>query len=121
MTRTARYLAGAAIAAFFLSAARAEWSATDRALLAGAMAFHLADWRQTRVIAGDDRWYERNPILGRYPSTAQVDRYFLATGLAMAAAAHFLPQYRRALLLGYLTVGVFSVGNNLALGVRVGL
>jgi uncharacterized membrane protein len=121
MSALARWIAGAALAALVVSDARAsEWSAADRALLAGAMALHLADWSQTRTIATDDRWYERNPILGRHPTRVQVDAYFAGTALLMLAAAHYLPSWRTELLTGYVVVGFMAVGNNLALGIRVG-
>lgn len=112
------------IAAALLVAAGAvradEWSTTDRALLAGAAALHLADWSQTLRIAEPGGWYEKNRILGPDPSRSDVNAYFAGTAVLLLVLASALPEYRTALLTGWITVGIVSVGNNLALGIRIG-
>jgi hypothetical protein len=109
-----------ALAALHEAAAR-EWTAEERALGAAALALHLADWSQTlRIGEPDNGVHERNPILGPHPLRSEVNVYFAGTTLLMALLAHALPEIRRPLLYGYIAVGAVAVGNNLALGVRVG-
>lgn len=58
---------------------------------AGYLALHVADWGQTRNIAKNSgKWHETNPILGKHPSTADVDRYFALTGLGHVALSKML-------------------------------
>ena len=38
------------------------------------------DMLQTLEIANNDAYYEKNPILGKHPSEAQVVTYFIARG-----------------------------------------
>jgi hypothetical protein len=50
-----------------------------------------ADWLQTRYIAKYDSHSEMNPILGRNPSVAKVDLYFISSLLFMNALGEWLP------------------------------
>lgn len=122
MRTVLRYLLGAAIAALVVSGARAsDWTTTDRALLASALVLHAADWSQTLQIADQpDRYFERNPILGRHPSRGEVHAYFAATALALVLIADALPQYRRPMLGGWIAVQAIVVHNNLGIGLRIG-
>jgi hypothetical protein len=123
MTRLARFLAGAALAALLLSGARAsEWNDTDRALMATALALHLVDWGQTlEIIRPGNGVHEANPILGPFPSRGDVNAYFAGTSLLMFVIAHALPEMRRPLLWGYVAVGLLTVTrNHVVFGVRVG-
>lgn len=123
MSRILRYLAGAALAALVVSGARAsEWSDTDRALAATALALHVLDWGQTLdIIKPHNGVIETNPVLGPYPSRGDVNAYFVGTALLMGVIAHALPEQRRGLLLGYVAVGLVTVARNrIVFGVRVG-
>lgn len=56
------------------------------------LALHGLDWAQTREIAANpDKYHERNPILGKHPSQAEVNRYFMLTGLGHYALSKMLP------------------------------
>lgn len=86
------------------------------------IAFHLLDWRQTRYIAKHpDEYHERNPLLGRSPDTAEVDRFFLLTGLIHYGIARGLaPEWRTGFQQITLSLKVGVVGNNYQLGVKFG-
>lgn len=72
--------------------AAGDWTKEDVALEAVYATLHVADWAQTRYIAAHpERYWERNPILGRHPSDSEVNLYFGATLLAHAAVTHLLP------------------------------
>ena len=80
------------------------------------LALHVADWGQTRNIAKHpEQFHEVNKILGRHPSTAEVDKYFALTALGHVALSKLLedsPQlgdWFKAMTIG-LEVGV--VGRN---------
>lgn len=50
------------------------------------------DWAQTRSIARNpDKFYEMNPILGRHPTVAQVNRYFLKEQMIGFGVSRLLP------------------------------
>ena len=69
-----------------------KWSDGDVKREAAYLALHVIDYGQTRTIAlNPDRWHEQNSVLGLHPSISQVNRYFLLTGIAHVAVAHFLP------------------------------
>lgn len=69
-----------------------EWTTEDTLWQAAVVALEIVDWGQTRYIARNpDDWYEMNPLLGRHPSTDQVDAYFAGGILIKAAVAYMLP------------------------------
>ena len=88
---------------------------------------HLMDWGQTRNIAKHpERWYEKNPKLGRHPSVAQVDRHFLF-GFPLGAISHpiisyLLPAKYRPVW-QYITIGYewSYVERNFSLGITIDL
>jgi len=84
------------------------------------LALHTADWLQTRQISKHpERWGESNLILGKHPSTRNVDVYFALAGLAHYEVAKLLPtEWRKAFQ--YLSIGIEAgyVAHNLAFGVR---
>jgi hypothetical protein len=63
---------------------------------------------------------ERNPLLGRHPSTRKVDMYFALSGITYAFMTRNLPEkWRRVYMITSVTIEAFCVGNNIRLGVRV--
>lgn len=73
-----------------------------------------ADYKQTRVIAESDLYYERNPLLGENPSRARTRNYFIGVGLAHAGITALLPQGPYRTLWQGVTLGVeagFIVAN----------
>ena len=50
------------------------------------------DYGQTKAIAKDPRYYEKNPILGKYPSIAEVNRFFIINTVAHTAISVLLPR-----------------------------
>lgn len=77
----------------------AEWSPAEYRLLASALAAQAADARSTQRIEAEEGG-ELNPILGKHPSNAEINRYMLATALAGTGIAHMLPDSMRASALG---------------------
>lgn len=77
-----------------------KWTAEDTAWQSGVIALKLMDWSQTRYIAKHpNEYYEINPILGRHPSTSDVDLYFAGSILLHTAIAMALPP--KATVMGY--------------------
>ncbi len=96
-----------------------DWSTLDQSLLAAAGTLHIIDWAQTRTIAKNpDLYYERNPLLGRHPSTAEVNRHFALGLIVIPVLAHYFSDYRTQILSTWLAVEVLCVGNNVHLGIR---
>lgn len=98
----------------------ADWSQDDSAWQASYLVLHVADWRQTLDIENHAGLYEINPILGRYPSDSEINRYFLATALLHTGAAYLLPPAWRRLF-QKLTIGLEAgtVERNYRLGLSV--
>ena len=89
-------------------------------ILAALALLLVIDWRQTLTIARNPwRWYERNPILGKHPSTGRVHVWFALVSIAIAVAAHLLPDLivLALALLGIVIEGL-CVANNWRLGIR---
>lgn len=69
-----------------------NWTWQDTAWQCGAIAIKLVDWSQTRYISKHPYdYYETNPIMGRHPSTTEVDLYFAGSILLHTAIAAALP------------------------------
>ena len=81
------------------------------------------DWAQTRKIANNpDDYHEHNPILGKHPSTGEVDVYFTASIAAHMAVSMVLPpEYRKWWQYVFIGVQAAAVGSNISIGLGVGL
>jgi len=76
-------------------------------------ACHWIDWHQTRNLNYDGGYYELNPILGKYPTNSEVDRYFIITGAGHALITRLLPpKYRKYWLSLTITIEGFVVIRN---------
>lgn len=97
-----------------------DWTLHDKQLFSAGLILHVCDWAQTRQIARDQtRYYESNVLLGESPSSTRVNNYFVGSALLTAAAAHLLPQYRRAILTGVLVIEASVVAQNQSIGVSI--
>lgn len=92
----------------------------DYVLAAAAFATTVGDWGQTRYIAKNpDRYYEKNPILGRHPSVRKVDAYFATMIVGGAVLAYNLPaEYRTIFLGGVLLVETTMLIRNKKIGIK---
>ena len=78
------------------------------------------DMLQTLEIANNDNYYEKNKILGKHPSEAEVVTYFIARGLVHYQATRMIPQRYRNLFHGYNVVYNYNViRDNHQLGIRI--
>lgn len=110
------------ILCLFLSPAQSrEWTAEERAWGITAAVVTMADWATTRDLTRryNEGYYERNPLLGRQPSTARVDAHFAVGGLITYLIADNLDQYRKPFLMGYTAFELIVVNNNLNIGLRM--
>ena len=106
------------------------WDVNDTTYQLLATGLMIADWGQTRYIAKNpDKYYEINPILGKHPSTSEVNTYFAAAILGHALISLALPP--KAEVFGYninprriwqvMWIGIETgyVGHNASMGIRV--
>ena len=78
------------------------------------------DMLQTLEIANNDAYYEKNKILGKHPSEAEVVTYFIARGLVHYQATRMIPQRYRNFFHTYNVVYNYSViRDNHQLGIRI--
>jgi len=83
-------------------------------------AVNAVDWMQTRTIATDERWYEVNPILGKHPTLAEVNTYFVASALFHTSVSHYLSRKHARMYQNATTVvGIGFVLNNHIKGIRL--
>lgn len=118
----ARDIAAAATAFVCSATATAgEWTEDQRRMGAALAAVAVVDWAQTRYIADSGgKFYETNPIIGKYPSMRRVDTYFAASLLLGAAVLDALPtEYRDTALKAGLVLELLVVSNNARIGVGV--
>lgn len=98
----------------------ADWSNTDRALLAAGATLHIIDWGQTRYIVKNPGEYkEYNPWLGDHPSMGTVNAYMLGTLFLFPALAEYFPEYRTWILGFWVASRAAVVGNNYSIGIRM--
>ena len=97
------------------------WDSVDKSLGAAVLVLHVADWAQTRYIAENpDRFYETNPLLGKHPSKAQVDRFFVLTGVAGYFLADWLEGDGRKFFLGGVAMAKLGVViHNDSIGIKM--
>lgn len=97
-----------------------DWTAAEKGLGVAALTLHMIDLGQTRHIAKSGGvFHELNPVIGRHPSVGRVNGYFLASGLLIASLAHFVPEYRKELLMLYVGVQAANTARNFSIGLRV--
>jgi hypothetical protein len=103
------------------SLATDKWSTQDKTLQATYLTLKFIDWRQTRTIAKNpDDYYEMNPILGKHPSTTEVDIFFASTAILHSIVTHYLPSKYRPWWQGItITVSGACVINNFAVGIKM--
>jgi hypothetical protein len=96
-----------------------DWTPEDTARQAAYFTLHSLDWLQTRYIAQHpDEYWESNAILGDHPTLAEVNTYFIASGIAHYAISRWLPpDWRKNWQ--YFTLGVEAgyVTHNIQVGV----
>ena len=93
----------------------------DIALEVAYQIVHYVDYRQTRVIAENpDKYFERNPFIGKHPSTSRVRNYFAGTAIAHAAITALLPagKYRTLWQGATITLQAGVVHYNYSIGIR---
>ena len=107
----------------FMSNASLAWSEKDTIWQTAYLATHIADWGQTRDIAGQCEsggYYETNPVIGRCPSKNWVNTYFFTTALLHTGIAHMLPsKYRRWFQAGTLGMQLSYITNNARIGLSI--
>lgn len=78
----------------------------------------VADWLQTRDIATDPAYTERNPILGATPSTGDVNLYFTAVLIGHNLIGRALPDaWARLYYTGVAVIEVRVVHHNYQIGI----
>ena len=80
---------------------------------------HAIDWRQTRTIAKNpDRFYEINPLMGKHPSTKEVDAYMAASALLHTGITMSLPsEYRKYWFGGSFAIKLNLINMNVQAGI----
>ncbi len=99
-----------------------EWSDRDKFLELFSTALRAADWRQTVTISKNpDMYYEKiNPILGRHPSTTDVNMWFLTTAIIHPIVTHYLPKKYRPWWQGlFIGMSLYCIGTNLTIGIKM--
>ena len=108
----------------FTSQAHAQWSTwTDdeqRMFVASNIAI-VADWATTRDISRryDEGYYEKNIILGPYPSKDRVDLYFIGLLAANYYLTDYLGKYRIYYSLYRTGLHGSAAINNVNIGIRL--
>jgi hypothetical protein len=99
-----------------------ERSKTDYTLAGAFAVLHWADWRQTSdAISQPDRYEEANPLLGKNPSQAELDRFMIVGALIVGGIAILLDDVNRTnFLIGMVIVKSIAVGHNYSIGLRFG-
>lgn len=95
-----------------------NWTWQDTAWQGAFVAVLAADWTQTRYIAKNpDKYHETNPILGKHPSTSQVDTYMAGCVLGHTLISLALPP--KAEIFGY-TINPRRIWQGVWIGIEAG-
>jgi len=104
-----------------VSAETRPWTTEEKAWGAAAGAMLLGDWLTTRNMTQryNEGYYERNPVLGRYPTTQQVNRHFLVSIPLVFLIADNWQSQRKHWLMGITIIEAAAFANNLSIGLRI--
>lgn len=89
----------------------ASWSTREKFAAGTMIAASLADGYTTKRVL-DEGGYERNPFLGKYPSQTRRVIFFSITDTFKLLLAHFIPEYREAILYGFAGINGYYALNN---------
>jgi len=98
----------------------AEPMTAEQKVLQGTyLGVHAIDWSQTRTIAKNpDEFYEINPLMGKHPSTEEVDAYMAASALLHTGITMSLPsEYRKYWFGGSFVVKLNLINMNINAGI----
>lgn len=100
-----------------------KWTTEDKVLQFIWFGFHFIDWGQTSYITKNTPlyWEGVNPLLGKYPSTAAVNVWFIGTFVLHTALVHILRQEDRKILQG-MSIAVSAgmvIHNRFSLGIQM--
>ena len=106
--------------------AQAEpWTETQQVLAATYLTAHTIDWAQTRNAASSTTggkhgtgYYEKNPVLGRKPTSGKTNAYFILTPLIGYFVLDALPEYRTGILAVANVLEIGVVAHNYRIGVK---
>lgn len=110
-----------ALALMFHSACFAQWTPEQKTLAAIYGAAWVVDWKQTtEMTRRTATHHEMNPLLSRYPSRQEVNRYFLVMPIVTFLVLDNIKSEHRTLALSVLTaMEVGLVAHNYSVGMRV--
>lgn len=101
-------------------ASRDPWTKQDTYWQIGVLVTQIIDWGQTREIAVNPKYYETNPILGKYPTLQEVDKYFIACIAGNYLISKALPNnWRRKWQAGSILFQTYYINNNYELGIKM--
>lgn len=107
--------------AILASSANADpWTSTDASILAWAFVALAADYKQTSQIDDSPYHYERNPLLGRDPSQADINRHFALSFATIGAISAMAPrEFSRPMLIMFGFFDSIVVAHNIKMGLQV--
>ena len=79
----------------------------------------VADWAQTRDIASNNDYYERNKLLGRSPSISSVNKHFIGFLFLNNYIGEYIANDRQSFYLGVVLAESFTVTKNYSIGVKL--
>jgi hypothetical protein len=97
-----------------------EWTTEEQVWGTTAGVLLLSDWATTRDMTHRyaENYREINPLLGAHPSAARVNLHFLIAIPVVYLLADQMPEHRKEILQAVSAVELFTVGNNLRIGLR---
>lgn len=100
--------------------AQDKWVKKDTIYQATFLTLMTVDYLQTKEIARNPNYHERNIILGKNPSQNEIDFYFLSTAILHTGIAYCLPKkYRRYWQYVFIGTQIWCVGHNYNTGIRI--
>ena len=74
-----------------------QWTKQNTGLETAYQITHFLDYLQTSEIVRNDKYYELNPVLGKYPSQVSVNEWFATMSVAHYSISCYLPaNYRKS-------------------------
>ena len=97
----------------------AQWTTEQKTLAAVSLAALVIDYGQTKSIVATPGLYERNPMLPRHPTKAEVNRHFVLTPIVAYLVLDNINSEHRTTAMRFLTaVQVGVVAHNYSIGLK---
>jgi len=78
------------------------------------------DYLQTKEIGRSNKYYEKNKLLGKYPTQREINKHFVGAAIVTNGIGMLLKEEEQDIYFGTLSIiGILNVVNNKRIGIEI--